>query len=58
MNRDVSPCYAVPWHRIDFLHTNLTVAFAAVCGVGKQKLSIHIFEFHCSLINIVPCCRR
>lgn len=54
VNRDVAPFYAVPWHRIDFLYTSLTVTFAAVCGVGKQKLSVHIFESHCSLINIVP----
>lgn len=54
VNRDVAPFDAVPWHRIDFLYTSLTVTFAAVYGVGKQKLSIHIFEFRCSLINIVP----
>lgn len=54
MNRDVAPLYAVRWHRIHSLYTSLTVRFAAVCGVGKQKLSIHIFEFHCRSLALFP----
>ena len=38
MNRDVAPFCAVPWHRVDSLYTSLTVAFAAVCDVGKHTL--------------------
>lgn len=57
VNRDVAPFWAVPWHRPDPLCMSLAVTFAAVCGVGKQKLSMHIFESHCGLINIVPYCR-
>lgn len=58
MNRDIALFYAMPWHRIDSLFSTLTVKFAALCDVGKQKLLAHIFESHCSLINIAPCCRR
>lgn len=58
MNKDIALFSAMLWHRTEFLYSSLTVKFAALCGVGKQKLPGHIFESHCSLINAVPHGRR